>query len=50
MTLAHVKYLNSITDKQQFPAVRCAMAEMVCMYGKTVSSGVEAMNRANNSI
>jgi hypothetical protein len=26
------------------------MAEMVCMYGKTASSGVEAMNHANDSI
>jgi hypothetical protein len=50
MTQAHFKYLNSITDEQQFPAARCAMAEMVCMYGKTASSGVEAMNRANDSI
>ncbi len=50
MTQAHVKYLNSITDKQQFPAARCAMAEMVCMFGKTASSGVEAMNHANDSI
>ncbi len=50
MTQAHVKYLNSITDKQQFPAARCAMAEMVCIHGKTASSGVKAMNRANDSI
>ena len=50
MTQAHVKYLNSITDKQQFPAARCAMVEMVCMYGKTASSGVKAMNHANDSI
>jgi hypothetical protein len=50
MSPAHVNYLNSISDKQQFPAVRCAMAETVCMYGKTASSGVKAMNRANDSI
>ncbi len=50
MTQAHVKYLNLITDEQQFPAARCAMAEMVRMYGKPVSSGVEAMNHANDSI
>ncbi len=30
--------------------VRCAMAETVCMCGKTALSGVEAMNRANGSI
>jgi hypothetical protein len=50
MTQAHIKYLNLITDEQQFPAARCTMAEMVCMYGKTASSGVKAMNRANDSI
>ncbi len=50
MSPAYVNYLNSISDKQQFPMVRCAMAETVCMYRKTVSSGVEAMNRANDSI
>jgi hypothetical protein len=50
MSPVHVNYLNLISNKQQFPAVRCAMAETVCMYGKTASSGVKAMNRANNSI
>jgi hypothetical protein len=50
MTQVHVKYLNLITDKQQFPTARCAMAEMVCMYGKTASSGVKAMNCSNDSI
>ncbi len=50
MTQAHVKYLNSITDEQQFPTARCAMVEMVCMYGKTASSGVKAMNHASDSI
>jgi hypothetical protein len=50
MTQVHVKYLNSITEEQQFPAVRCAMAEMVCMYRKTASSRVEALNSVNDSI
>ncbi len=50
MSPAHVNYLNSISNEQQFPVVRCAMAETVCMYGKTASSGVKAMNRANDSI
>jgi hypothetical protein len=50
MNPAHVNYLNSISDEQQIPAVRCAMAETVCMYGKTASSGVNGMNRANDSI
>jgi hypothetical protein len=31
MSPAHVNYLNSISNKQQFPTVRCAMAETVCM-------------------
>ncbi len=50
MNPAHVNYLNSISNKQQFPAVRCTMAERVCMYQNTASSGVKAMNRANDSI
>jgi hypothetical protein len=50
MSPVHVNYLNSISKEQQFPAVRCAMAETVCMYGKTALSGVEVMNRANDSI
>ncbi len=50
MSPVHVNYLNSISDEQQFPMVRCAMAEKVCMYGKTALSGVEAMNCANDSI
>jgi hypothetical protein len=50
MSPAHVNYLNLISDEQQFPAVRCATAETVCMYGKTASRGVKAMNRANYSI
>ncbi len=50
MSPAHVNYLNLISDEQQFPTVRCAMVETVCMYGKTASSGVKAMNHANNSI
>jgi hypothetical protein len=51
ITPAQVKYLNLISNKQQFPTARYAMAEVVCMYGKTASSGVtKAMNCANNSI
>jgi hypothetical protein len=50
MSPGHVNYLNSISNIQQFLMVRCAMAETVCMYGKTALSGVKAMNRANNSI
>jgi hypothetical protein len=34
----------------QFPAARCAQGDSVCMYGKSASSGVEAMNRGNEDI
>jgi hypothetical protein len=34
----------------QFTATRCAQGDSVCMYGKIASSGVEAMNRANEEI
>jgi hypothetical protein len=50
MNPALVNYLNSISHEQQFPALRCAMAEMVYMYGKTALSGVKAINHANDSI
>ncbi len=43
-------YLFNIAEKMQFPAARSAQGNSVCMYGKTASSGVEAMNRANEDI
>jgi hypothetical protein len=43
-------YLFNIAEEMQLPAARCAQGNSVCMYGKNVSSGVEAMNRANEDI
>jgi hypothetical protein len=43
-------YLFNIAEEMQFPAARCAQGNSVCMYGKSASSGVEAMNRANKDI
>ncbi len=43
-------YLFNIAEEMQFPAARCAQGDSVCMYGKTVYSGVEAMNKANEDI
>ncbi len=43
-------YLFNIANEMQFPATRCAQVDSVCMYGKTASSGVESMNRANDDI
>jgi hypothetical protein len=43
-------YLFRISEEMQFPATRCAQSNSVCMYGKKASSGVEAMNRANEDI
>jgi hypothetical protein len=43
-------YLFNIAEEMQFPAARCAQGDSVCMYGKSASSGVEAMNRANEDI
>ncbi len=43
-------YLFRIHEEMQFPAARCAQGDSVCMYGKSVSLGVEAMNRANEDI
>ncbi len=43
-------YLFNIAEKMQFPDARCAQGDSVCMFGKNASSGVEAMNRANEDI
>jgi hypothetical protein len=43
-------YLFNIAEEMQFPAVRCAQSNSVCMYSKSASSGVEAMNKANEDI
>jgi hypothetical protein len=43
-------YLFRIPEEMQFPAARCAQGDSVCMYGKSASSGVEAMNRENEDI
>jgi hypothetical protein len=54
MKPAHIAYLDSLLDSQQFPAFRCHKSEDdlpdVYMYGKTASSGVESMNRANDDV
>jgi hypothetical protein len=43
-------YLFRIPEEMQFPAARCAQGNYICMHGKSASSGVEAMNRANEDI
>ena len=43
-------YLTKIPDEKQYPAARCAMAQDICMYGKSASSGAESMNRANKIV
>jgi hypothetical protein len=43
-------YLFNITTEMKFSAARCAQGNSVCVYGKTASSGIEAMNRANEDI
>jgi hypothetical protein len=43
-------YLFNIADDMQFPAASCAQGNSVCMYGKSASSGVESLNRANEDI
>jgi len=52
MKPAHVAYLESLQDDQQFPGARCNKSHEnmpdVYMYGLSASSGVESMNRANN--
>jgi hypothetical protein len=43
-------YLFNIAEEMQFPVARCAQGDSGCMYDKTATSGVEAMNRANEDI
>ena len=47
---SHLNYLRSIDDEQQFPAARCEMSADIVMYGRTASSGIESMNRANKNV
>jgi hypothetical protein len=41
------QYLTKLDDNRQFAAARCAMGDDISMYGRSASSGVESMNRAN---
>jgi hypothetical protein len=50
MHLTDRHHLFNIADEIQFPAARCAQGDSVCMYGKSASSGVESMIRANEDI
>ncbi len=43
-------YLDSVPDVEQYPAARCAMSSNIFMYGRSSSSGVEAMNAANREM
>ncbi len=43
-------YFFNIAEEMQFSAARCAQGNSVCMYSKTASSGLEAMNKANEDI
>jgi hypothetical protein len=43
-------YLTKMANNKQYAAARCAMAPDIHMYGKSASSGVEAMNRANKLV
>jgi hypothetical protein len=43
-------YLLSVPDESQFRAVWCTMTSNAQMNGKSASSGVESMNRANMKV
>lgn len=44
------RYLIKIPNKKQYAVACCAMSADICMYGRSASSGVEAMNRANKLV
>jgi hypothetical protein len=48
--LTDLHYLTKLADECQYPAARCAMVDNICMFGKSVSSGVESMNNANQLV
>jgi hypothetical protein len=51
MDVKALKYLNVLTDKQQYPGTRCGMSSRnVFMYQCSVSLLVESMNRTNQSV
>jgi hypothetical protein len=50
MAAVDKQYLDSVPDVEQYPAARCAMGADVQMYGRSASSGVEAMNAVNMGI
>ncbi len=43
-------YLTKIPDEKQYAAAHCVMGNDICMYGRSASSGVDAMNRANKNV
>jgi hypothetical protein len=43
-------YLFAVPEKMQFPSIGCAPGEFIYMCGKSSSSGVESMNKANVEI
>jgi hypothetical protein len=54
MRPTHTAYLDALCDDQQYPAACCHKdgddIPDIYMFGKTASSGVESMNRANEDI
>jgi hypothetical protein len=42
-----LRYLVKLANERQYPAARCNMADNICMYSKSASSGVESMNRVD---
>ena len=50
MQVNALRYINQVNDYQQFPAARCVRHPDACMFQKTASSSVEAMNHANHRV
>ena len=45
-----IKYLNSLSDKSQYLAARCAMADEIYMHHCSSPSAVESMNKVNKEM
>ena len=45
-----IQYLNSLSDKSQYLAARCAMADEIYMHHRSSPGAVESMNKVNKEM
>jgi hypothetical protein len=50
MSSKDLRYLNSLTDEEQYPGARCGLGEGIYMYQRSATSSIESMNAANKEV